>query len=61
MTYEANLDLPAVLRATLSLLEHTNYPTKYSKSTQDLRKCLLNVLAEISAQQASIEQSSAED
>jgi hypothetical protein len=52
MIYQTTIDLGRLLRTMLSLLELTDYTGKQSKSVEDLKKCIPNVIAEISVEES---------
>lgn len=47
MTYEISLNLSEILRTTLYLVEHTNYPGKDTPTVLDLKKCLKHAISEL--------------
>jgi len=47
MPYEPQVDVLQVLKATLSLLEYTDFPTKGSEAVASLKRCLREAIAEI--------------
>jgi hypothetical protein len=52
MPYQISLNLAEILRTTLYLIEHTNYPGKTSATVKDLKECMMRAISEIDASQA---------
>jgi hypothetical protein len=52
MPYQISLNLSEILRTTLYLIEHTNYPGKASSTVNDLKECMMRAISEIDATQS---------
>lgn len=48
MPYQVPVSLPEILQTTLYLVDHTEHAGEGSQYVEDLRKCLMSAIAELS-------------